>query len=225
MKTSRKSQIVWAALFVIVSAFLAAPVWAAGDCRVKGFWLEIPGLPEEDATSSDVQPGGGGEAFFEWSMDGGALVLSTERIRAKDSDGGVLGPGDAGKLSVRLQALRHKIEVDEADINAAELVEKPRKIHSYPVAAARYETGEALDTRINTDVFFFTEEWVFRVHIALTTDYMEDPDIADKIEGWFANMEIVERGAAAKPGETVRQRLPERVVPEIIPPLYRLCKL
>ena len=220
----RKSQIAWAALFVMASAFLAAPVWAAGDGRVKGLWLEIPGLPEEGATSFDVQPGGGGEAFFEWSMDDGALVLSIERIRSKDRDGGVLEPGDAGRLSVRLQALRHKTEVDEAGISAAELVEKPRKIDSYPVAATRYETGAASDTRINTDVFFFTEEWVFRVHIALTTDYMEDPDIADKIEGWFADMEIVER-AAAKPGKTVRQRLPERVVPKIIPSLYRLCKL
>ncbi|MDR3279773.1 MAG: hypothetical protein LBT23_04605 [Synergistaceae bacterium] len=195
----KKSRNIWAVISipllaaVLALALFAAPLWAAEDDKVKGLWLEIPGLPEAESTSFNVQAGGEGEAFFERTMDGGTLVVSIERIDSEDRSGNVLAPGDAGKLSVRLQALRHEIDVDEADIDVTESVEGLAEIYSYPVAATIYMTGEGEDARGNNDIFIFTEEWVFRVHVSITPDYMEDSDNADKIEEWLTNMKIAER--------------------------------
>ncbi|MDR1481888.1 MAG: hypothetical protein LBI74_04620 [Synergistaceae bacterium] len=173
----------------------AAPVWAADDGNVKGLWVEIPGLPEAGSTSFNAQPGGEGEAYFERIMDDGALVVSVERIDAENRNGDTWGPGDAAKLAVRLENIREEIEVAEDDIDVTEQEEELAEIYSYPVATARYMTGGEEEMRGNQDIFIFTDDWVFRVHLSISVDHLDDYD-SDKVEGWFENMKIVERDSS-----------------------------
>ena len=68
--------------FVIALAFalFAAPV-QAGDGKVKGLWLEIPGLPEASSTTFNIQSDGEGEAYFERDFDG--LIEALDELVAK----------------------------------------------------------------------------------------------------------------------------------------------
>ena len=177
-------------VFALAFALFAAPV-GADDGKVKGLWIEIPGLPEARSTSFNVQSDGEGEAYFEQDFDDG-LKISIERIYAEDRNGEALTPGDTGKLVVKLQRLRKDIEIDLDDVEITESVEELEEIYSYPVATALYTTGEAEDMRGNQDIFIFTDEWIFRVHLSLAADRMEDYD-ADEMKDWFENMKIVDR--------------------------------
>jgi hypothetical protein len=49
--------------------------------------------------------------------------------------------------------------------------------------------------RGNQDIFIFTDEWVFRVHLSIAADHVDDYD-SDEMEGWFEKMTIVERGSS-----------------------------
>ncbi|MDI9370979.1 MAG: hypothetical protein GX181_06450 [Synergistaceae bacterium] len=186
-----KRSIVAFFVFALAFALLAAPV-QADDGRVKGLWIEIPGLPEACSTSFNVQSGGEGEAYFERNFDGGILKISIDRIYSEDRDGEALTPSDTGSLVVMLQSLREFIEMDSDDIDVTEFVEELEEVYSYPVSAALYTTGEDEDMRGNQDIFIFTEEWIFRVHISLAVDHMDDYD-ADALKEWLENMEIFDR--------------------------------
>lgn len=186
-----KKSIVAFFVFVLAFALFAAPV-QADDGRVKGLWIEIPGLPEASSTSFNVQSGGEGEAYFERNFDGGILKITIDRIYSEDRDGEALTPDDTGSLVVMLQSLREFIEMDPDDIDVTESVEELEEIYPYPVSAARYTTGEDEDMRGNQDIFIFTDEWIFRVHISLAADRMDDYD-ADEMEEWLENMEIFDR--------------------------------
>ena len=178
-------------VFALAFALFAAPV-QAGDGKVKGLWLEIPGLPEASSTTFNIQSDGEGEAYFERDFDGGILKVSIERIYSEDRNGEALGPGDTGKLVVRLQSLRKDIEIDPDDVEITESVEELEEIYSQPVAIALYTTGEDEDMRGNQDIFIFTDEWIFRVHLSLAADHMDDYD-ADEMKDWFEDMKIFDR--------------------------------
>jgi hypothetical protein len=181
----------------LASALFAAPARAADDSEVKGLWLEIPGLPKASSTSFNVQSGGEGEAYFERVLDDGLFVVSIERVYAENrATGDAWGPGDTAKLVVRLESLRKEIEVAEDDIDVTESDEDFAEIFSYPVSTAIYATGENEDAKGNHDIFIFTDDWVFRVHMSIAGDRLEDYD-TDKLDGWFENMKIVERGASS----------------------------
>jgi hypothetical protein len=191
MMIMRKFNFAVAGIFVLAlaSALFAAPARAADDNEVKGLWLEIPGLPEASSTSFNVQSGGEGEAYFERVLDDGLFVVSIERVYAENrATGDAWGPGDTAKLAVRLESLRKEIEVAEDDIDVTESDEDFAEIFSYPVSTAIYATGENEDARGNHDIFIFTDDWVFRVHMSFSADY----DV-DKLDDWFENMKIVER--------------------------------
>lgn len=178
-------------VFALAFALFAAPV-KADDGRVKGLWIEIPGLPEASSTSFNVQSGGEGEAYFERNFDGGILKISIDRIYSEGRDGETMTPSDTGSLVVMLQSLREFIEMDPDDIDVTESVEELEEIYPYPVATAQYTTGEDEDMRGNQDIFIFTDEWIFRVHISLAADHMDDYD-ADEMKEWLENMEILDR--------------------------------
>jgi hypothetical protein len=176
--------------FALAFALFAAPV-GADDGKVKGLWIEIPGLPEARSTSFNVQSDGEGEAYFERDFDDG-LKISIERIYAEDRNGEALAPGDTGKLVLKLQSLRKGIKIDPDDVEITESVEELEEIYSYPVAIALYTTGEDEDMRGNQDILIFTDKWIFRVHLSLAADRMEGYD-ADEMKDWFVNMKIVDR--------------------------------
>jgi hypothetical protein len=175
----------------------AAPVWADNDSDVKGLWIEIPGLPEAGSTSFNVQSGGEGEAYFERIIDDGALVVSVERVYAEDRNGDAWKPGDAAKLTVRLESIRKEIEVAEDEVDVTESEEELAEIYSYPVATTIYVTGEDEDMRGNQDIFIFTDDWVFRVHLSLAANRVDDYD-ADEMKGWLENMKIVARNSSGE---------------------------
>ncbi len=177
-------------VFALAFALFAAPV-GADDGKVKGLWIEIPGLPEARSTSFNIQSDGEGEAYFEQDFNGG-LKISIERIYAENRYGEALTPDDTGKLVVKLQSLRKDIEIDPDDVEITESVEALEEIYSHPVATARYTTGEDGDMRGNQDIFIFTDEWIFRVHLSLVADRMEDYD-AEEMKDWFENMKFVDR--------------------------------
>ncbi len=178
-------------VFALAFALFAAPV-QAGDGKVKGLWLEIPGLPEASSTTFNIQSDGEGEAYFERDFDGGILKVSIERIYAEDRNGEAFTPDDTGKLVVKLQSLRKDIEIHPEDVEITESVEELEEIYSHPVATALYTTGEDEDMRGNQDIFIFTDEWIFRVHLSLAANRMEDYD-ADEMKDWFENMKFVDR--------------------------------
>lgn len=178
-------------VFALAFSLFAAPV-RANDAKVKGVWMEIPGLPEASSTTFNVQSDGEGEAYFERDFDGGILKVSIERIYSEDRNGEALTPGDTGKLVVKLQRLRKDIEIDPDDVEITESVEELEEIYSHPVATALYTTGENEDMRGNQDIFIFTDEWIFRVHLSLVADRMDDYD-AEEMKDWFENMKFVDR--------------------------------
>ncbi len=180
--------------FFLVSFAIAlfATSARAGDSKVKGLWLEIPGLPEASSTSFNVQSGGEGEAYFERNFDGGIVKISIERVYSEDRNGDALVPGDTGKLTVKLESLRENMEIALEDIEITESVENLEEIYSYPVATAVYATGEGEYMRENQDIFIFTDEWIFRIHLSFMPDCLEDYD-GDEMRGWIENMRMVDR--------------------------------
>jgi hypothetical protein len=188
---------VWAlAALALAFSLFAAPIWAADDDKVKGLWLEIPGLPEASSTSFNVQAGGEGEAYYERTIEDGMVVLSIERIYAEDRNGDMRVPADAGKLTVSFNSLRYEIEVAEGDIDVTESIEELAKIYSYPVAGTVYITGENEDIRGNQDIFIFTDEWIFRIHTVIAPDYANDPDNEVKMKNWLMNLKIIDRDSS-----------------------------
>jgi hypothetical protein len=160
---------------------------AVNDASVRGLWIEIPGVPEADSAVFNGQPSGEGEAYFERTMnDDRLLAVSIERIYAKDRDSGAtLTPGDTGKLTVRLAALREGITLKEDDINVTESIGELAELYTYPTSGSYYVSE---DMKVNADLFIFTDEWVFRVHFAGTLGVSDR-----KLQDLYKNLKIVDR--------------------------------
>jgi hypothetical protein len=184
-------------ILVLGLTLAALPARAADDSKVKGLWIEIPGLPEASDSSFNVQSGGEGEAYFERIMDSRSLKISVERISSENRDGDILLPSDTGELTVRLELLRENQEISLDDIEITESVDELAKIYTYPVSAAVYTTKDYEITRGNQDIFIFTDQWIFRIHFSINAERIDDYD-AEQMKSWFENMKLVERNSEAE---------------------------
>jgi hypothetical protein len=176
---------VLALVSTVLAASFPASCWATDeDDAVEGLCLEIPKFPK-DAEVIDFAQNEDGVVAYTRMIDDGCLVLVVERLKNVMDDGEDFTAGKVGKFVAEIE------ELGEDDVDVTENEEEFAELYSYPVASATYTTGENEDTRGNFDLYMFTDEWVFRIKVSISADYMENyGGESGKIKDWLYNMKL-----------------------------------
>jgi hypothetical protein len=151
------------AAVVIMWASLAG---AAEDDPVEGLWLQVPDFPADAVDMGFSQNDEGVVAYSRMTPDGMA-VLVIERLKSTGEDGETVTPEGIPAFVAWIES------IPESAVEASEDGELAALL-SYPVVGAEYMTGENEDTRINRDLYVFTDGWLFRVKASLSADFAED---------------------------------------------------
>ncbi len=153
------------------------------DEAVKGLWIEVPGFPAEGEVV-DFQMNDEGVASYTRTLDGGALALVVERLHAADDAGELTTPDDIGAFVAAFEG------IEEDTIHVSPSLDEIAKLYSYPVAGAEFTTGANEDLRKNLDLFIFTDQWLFRIHVSVMADSAENYE--KQIEEWFTTLKMRE---------------------------------
>ncbi len=187
------------ALAIAVCVAAQAFVTSAGarDAAVDGLWFTNPGLPENSETFSEEVNAENGNASVTYFIDDAMAVLVIERFAA---EGGIETVADLVAEFEDIDRTRINVvtsfddgafgqDAAEAEprftgADAARLAEH----YSYPVALAEFLTGENEDARKSFDLFIPTDAWMFRAHVTIAVDSLEDYE--DQVLEWFTSMTL-----------------------------------
>ena len=180
-------------LVLVILSVAAAAFADENDDSVEGLWLEVPGFPK-NAEVSHFRIDDEGVVFYMRVLEEGAVVLAVERLKNVMGDGSAFTMDKVAKFVAGLE----NMEEDDIDVD-----ENPDELtaifkNKYPVAAATYTTGEE-ETRMEADIFIFTDDWVFRVDFSIASESAEK--YAPQIEGWCNSMKLRDGGGGAKEAE------------------------
>ena len=153
------------------------------DAAVEGLWIEVSKFPEEvERAAFDMNDEG--VASFTRILDGGVIALVVERLPVSNTDGEPVTPENIGKLVAEFEGIA------EDRIKVTPSLDGFAKLYSYPVAGAEFKTGEDEDARNNIDLFLFTDPWLFRIHVSVAADSMEEYE--ERIQEWLKNLKFRE---------------------------------
>ena len=153
----------------------------APDKAVEGLWIEVSNFPAE-AEIRGFEMNDEGVASYTRTLDEGNLALVVERLPL-ENNGKPVTPDTIGALVAEFEGIAEdKVETSP--------IEELRKLYSYPVTGAEFLTGEAEDTRTNIDLFIFTDQWLFRIHVSMMADGAEQYE--KQVMDWFANLKMRE---------------------------------
>ena len=154
----------------------------AHDKAVEGLWIEVPNFPAENEFRG-FEMNDEGVASYTRTLDEGAIALVVERL-PMENDGKPVTPDMIGALVAEFEGIA------EDTIEVTPSVEEYTKLYSYPVAGAEFKTGENEDTRQNIDLFIFTDQWLFRIHVSMMADAADKYE--EQVMDWFANLKMRE---------------------------------
>ena len=178
-------------LVFLLALFAACAVSFAAepDAKVEGMWLKFPNFPSEAEVVSFETDDDTGEVMYSRMLKD-ALLFTVRRQSKADSE--MQKPGDVQGF---IEMLVNTTEGDEdsisVDAEAGDFLDK------YPFATAQYKTGRGEDTRVNSDLYIFTDKWVF------VLAFEASPDGVDALEGydpddWIEGAEFVGGGESGK---------------------------
>ncbi|NLB83846.1 MAG: hypothetical protein GX791_06335 [Synergistaceae bacterium] len=154
----------------------------APDKAVEGLWIEVSTFPAEGEIRG-FEMNDEGVASYTRTLDEGNIALVVERF-PMENNGKPVTPDTIGALVAEFEGIAEdKVEVTPS-------VEKYTKMYFYPVAGAKFLTGENEDKRKNVDLFIFTDQWLFRIHVSMMADAAEQYE--EQVMDWFSNLKMRE---------------------------------
>lgn len=154
----------------------------APDKAVEGLWIEVSNFPAESEFRG-FEMNDEGVASYTRTLDEGAIALVVERL-PMENDGKTITPDMIGALVAEFEGIA------EDSIEVTPSIEEYSKLYSYPVAGAEFMTGENEDARANIDMFIFTDQWLFRIHVSMVADSADQYE--EQVMDWFANLKMGE---------------------------------
>ena len=152
------------------------------DNAVEGLWIEVSKFPAEGEIRS-FEMNDEGVASFTRTLDDGNLALVVERLPV-ENNGEPVTPETIGALVAEFES------IPEDTVEVTPSVDELAKLYSYPVAGAEFLTGEGEDSRANVDLFIFTDQWLFRIHVSMIADAADQYE--EQVMDWFNTLKMRE---------------------------------
>lgn len=186
------------AMAAVAACIAAIATGAVAEPRPDGLWFSTPKLPADSELYDTQVNETTGNASFTYMIDSGLAFVVLERFESEEKGLGDIADTVAEFESIDADTVNVVTSSDDSTLDkiasAAEAAfgkEQAQALsenYSYPVAIAEYFTGDNEDSRKNTDLFIATDQWIFRVHIAISVDAEED--YRGLVPGWLGSMAL-----------------------------------